>query len=339
MSRRPLALALCCAFIASHAFAADPAVETIKWTAPWKAGMSLDYATSSLTEETEGGKTTRQRTTSVDTVAIAEATDKGFLQTWKSKPGSFKAIEMAPSQKAMYEALAAGMADDALEVELSKDGTVARLRNTDALVARMREIIRPLFYKDIEAQVAKLAPDKQADARAAAQANVGRALDTMFSPELMGAVLAREPASYNGFFGMDVEPDTDYESTYETPTPFGGPALPMKTTFSASVSEDDPDDLFVSYETQADQAKLAEFAKHVGTKLSGGQSWTEADLKKLGGFKVLDAGMFVVHRPTGVIEMFETTRTTIVEGKTKVERKRMRQLGGAHDHVWTDEAE
>ena len=339
MSRRPLALALCSAFIASHAFAAEPAAGNIKWSAPWKAGMTLEYATSSLTEETQGGTTTRELETDIEIVAITEATDKGFLQTWKSKPGAYRVVEMAPAQKAMVEALAAGMAGEAVEIELAKDGTVERARNAAALVGKMKALTRPLFEKEIEAQVATLPPDQQAARRAAARENTTRALDTMFSPDMAEALLLRKPTAFNGFFGIDVEPETTYEASFEAPMPLGGPSLPMKTTFVVSVSEDDPDDLFIDFETQADQDKFAELVKHMGSKLSGGHVWTEAELKQIAGVSMRDKGLFVVHRPTGVIEMFETTRTTTSEGKVKVERERMRQLGGAHDHVWTDEAE
>ena len=54
---------------------------------------------------------------------------------------------------------------------------------------------------------------------------------------------------------------------------------------------------------------------------------------------VVDAGIFVVHRPTGVAEMFESTRTVKFGERSKVERNRLRLLNGAHEHVWTDEVE
>ena len=52
---------------------------------------------------------------------------------------------------------------------------------------------------------------------------------------------------------------------------------------------------------------------------------------------IVDEGLFVVHRPTGVVEMFESTRTVQAGAKSKVDRHRLRLANGEHDHVWRDE--
>lgn len=56
-------------------------------------------------------------------------------------------------------------------------------------------------------------------------------------------------------------------------------------------------------------------------------------------FSMLDEGLFIVHRPTGTVEMAEFTRTTKVGDKVKVERNRMRLTNGEHEHVWRDEGQ
>ena len=108
----------------------------------------------------------------------------------------------------------------------------------------------------------------------------------------------------------------------------------MTVTFSASVSEEDPDDMFVAFEQKIDRenggaAVMAIIEGLLGVALP-------KDQKKLE-LSVVDEGLFVVHRPTGVVEMFEATRTVQAGDRSKVERHRLRLTNGEHDHVWLDE--
>jgi len=71
-----------------------------------------------------------------------------------------------------------------------------------------------------------------------------------------------------------------------------------------------------------------------------GNKLTEADTRVIAKVDVRDEGFFLVHRITGVIEMMESTRTTkLPDGGEKIERYRMRQIDGAHDHEWREEDE
>ena len=115
------------------------------------------------------------------------------------------------------------------------------------------------------------------------------------------------------------------------PNPAGGAGIPVTVTFSLSLSEEDPDDMYVVFEQTIDrehggEAVAAIAESLLGSKLSAGQSPVDVS--------VIDQGMFVVHRPTGVPEMFEATRTVKLGDKQKIERLRLRLLNGKHDHQW-----
>ncbi len=67
-----------------------------------------------------------------------------------------------------------------------------------------------------------------------------------------------------------------------------------------------------------------------------GEELPEAAMNDLA-FSLQDEGLFVVHRPTGTVEMFEAIRTTRFGDREKIERHRLRLTNGAHEHVWRDE--
>jgi hypothetical protein len=163
-------------------------------------------------------------------------------------------------------------------------------------------------------------------------------LQTMFAPAVLEAMISRELQAYNGFVGIELEPDQAYEIETELPNPAGGPGFPAKLTFSLSVSKDDPDDLFVAYDQVVDSKKAVAGVLALGEAMVGAKI-DNTGKDKIDTIDIRDEGMFLVHRPTGVIEMFETTRTTKIGDSLKVERSRMRLTNGEHAHTWRDEEE
>jgi hypothetical protein len=343
MPRHPLAAALACTLLLAPvvlpAFAAEPdiAAAKVKWDMPWKQGLSLQYATEFLSDEHKDGKRERSRSTDNTTVRIEAASGKGFVQSWTSKDAKYVVLD-GESDAAEMKALNAAMAGVPVQVKLDAAGNYAGMHNLDDILPRLRKAMSPFVKATAEKELAKIT-DKQA--RAAAQDNLKNAeamLDRLFTPAYVEAMLSRMISTYNGFVGIELEPDQAYELDTELPNPFGGAPLPAKLTFSLSISADDPEDLFVAYEMTVDPEKMAALALEVGEKLADKKATDE----ERAGFKSVelkDEGLFVVHRPTGVVEMFEDTRTTRHGTTEKVERHRMRQLDGAHDHVWRDEAD
>jgi hypothetical protein len=330
--RHALAAALAFALPLSHAYAAEEAAPpTIRWELPWKAGTTLEYASEELTRS-DLGQRLRTRSTSIATVRIGEVLDSGFVQTWSWRDYDYVVEEGDKAREAATRELNARMQDVALDVELDDQGSYVRLRNLAHITPRLRDTMRPMLLTGMEARLAAIADARlREDARKSAVAQVDGFLDRMFAPQMLETLLARNIQWYNGFSGIDIAPDQDYEAKVEVPNPAGGAGIPVTVTFSLSLSEEDPDDMYVVFEQTIDrehggEAVAAIAESLLGSKLSAGQSPVDVS--------VIDQGMFVVHRPTGVPEMFEATRTVKLGDKQKIERLRLRLLNGKHDHQW-----
>lgn len=338
--RRTLAVALLCALPVLPAFAADEAAAapTIKWVNPWKAGTTLTYAAEDIEIEIKAGNRQHDRTTSNETVRITQATADGFQQTWTSTDPRYDVIEGDKSLEPAMRDMAAKLEDLAVVIALDKDGNYAKMENVAEVASRLREATRPIVALSFEQQIAKQDGKVDEEARKKAAALMEGVLDRMTQPAMVEAMVGRDIQSYNGFVGIDIEPDQAYELQTELPNPMGGPSFPAKLTFSLSVSEEDPDDLFVAFEQTIDPEKGAKAAQAVAESLIG-----EEHKDKLEGaikaIDIKDEGLFVVHRPTGVVEMFESTRTTKIADQEKIERRRMRLTNGEHEHLWKDEQE
>lgn len=334
--RRTLAVALLCALPFPHAFAVEEAkVETIQWVLPWKPGITLEYVSEDLTTSNLRGPE-RTRTTSTATVRITEALKNGFVQAWSWRDSTLAVEEGDKSHEAAMRDVAAGLQDVVLEVELDAAGNYARLRNLAQITPRLREAMRPMVRLGLDDRLAKI-PDaaRREEARKSATVQTDAFLERMLAPAVLETMLARNVQWYNAFVGIDIEPDQDYEAKVELPNPMGGAPIPVTITFSLSVAGDDPDDLFVAFEQKIDRENAGAAVTAIIEGLTGEK--VPGDQKQQLEISIVDEGLFVVHRPTGVVEMFESTRTVQAGAKSKVDRHRLRLANGEHDHAWRDE--
>ena len=122
--------------------AAD-APEHIRWTPPWREGVTLVYETESLDDKLNDGKPQRTRATDTTEIRIAEVMPAGFLQTWSSRGARMELIEGDPATFAITQAAVQSLGDAVLEVELDKDANFHAIRNIGALGTRLREVMRP----------------------------------------------------------------------------------------------------------------------------------------------------------------------------------------------------
>lgn len=332
---RILAVTLLCALPFASASAAEPSVPTVKWTVPWKKGTSLEYAAEDLTISDLDARE-RTRSTSVATVRITEATKNGFVQVWSWRDARFVVEEGDKAKEAAMREYAAGMQDITLEVQLDADANYASLRNLEQITPRLRKAMRPAVAASIETGLARI-PDaaKREEARKTAMAQMEGFVDRMLAPGVLEVLLTRNIQWYNGLVGIDIEPDQDYQANVEIPNPVSGQPIPITVTFSVSVDKDDPDDLFVAFEQTIDRENAGAAVTAILQNLLGKPLPKDQKLE----LAVIDEGMFVVHRPTGTVEMFESTRTVRAGERSKVERHRLRLIDGEHEHEWRDEQE
>jgi hypothetical protein len=335
--RRTLAVALLCALPIAHAFAAESAAApTVKWVLPWKAGTTLEYAYEDLTTKDLDGRE-RTRSTSIATVRIPQALEKGFVQAWSWRDNRYVVEEGDKAEEAAMRKYNAALQDLVLEVQLNADGNYEGLRNLDRITPRLREAMLPAITAGVDERLAAIGEDgKREEARKAAHAQVEVYLDRMLAPAVLEVLLARNIQWFNAFAGIDIEPDQNYEAKVELPSPVGGPAIPVTIVFALSVSDEDPDDIYVDFRQTIDRGNAGTALSAIAESLFGMKLPSGKDAPEV---SIVDEGLFVVHRPTGVPEMFESTRTLKFGERSKVERHRMRLLNGDHDHIWKDEAE
>ena len=315
------------------------AAETIRWQHPWAADVALRYATESIDDRTRDGQRTRMRATDTTEIRIAEARADGFLQAWTSQDARMELLEGDSAALAPAQAAVDAMAGMALEVELDRDANFHGIRNVEAIGARLRPALRPVVETGIDAGLDTLGPGQRAEARAQAAARVEAALAHMTSPPMLQAMLGRVPQAYNGFFGAELEAGQWYALETELDNPLGGPKFPARLEVAFTVSEDDPDDVFLEWTQAIDPVAGAGAAWALVERLTG-QALDPALRKGLpDALDLRDEGMMLFRRGSGVIEMFEATRTVRLGASQQVQRQRMRLIGGDHDHAWTDEAE
>ena len=331
MSFRPFALDVACALLATPVHAADK----ILWQVPWKPGTTLTYATELLTDEQRGAQHSKQRATDTTRVRITQATLDGFVQSWTSTDPSIETLAGDDRDAQLMRAFVRSADGLALEVELDKAGNYARVHNLDVVVPRMRAAFRPMLLAGVEDSVAKLPEKDRAVVRERSLAQVDAMVERLLQPEVVSALMTRTIQTYNAFVGLDVEPGMTYTVDTELPNPIAQKPFPAKLSVTLTVSEEDADDLFIDYVQEIDSQKAMDALIATGEKMLG-HTLTEAERKAPLEFDVRDEGFFVVHRRTGVVEMFENTRTQVINGTRKTERNRMRQIDGDHAHTWKE---
>lgn len=335
------ALPVLCALIPLHAVSA---AEMVMWPNPWEAGRTLVYETENLDSDTAPGSRKKVRMADTTEIRIIEASLDGFVQQWVSSGTQMEVLE---GDKAEAEAIFAAMKSFEgfpLLVELDKEANYRRIRNLDEISERMRTALRPLFVAGVEAGVKK-SLGEQADEEtakqvlAAAMTQVDGTLEKMTSAPMIDAMLGRLIQSYNAFVGVELEDGEWYSLETELDNPLGGKKFPATLKFGLYPSKQDPADVFIEWESAIDPKKGLDVIWGLVENLYG-MKVSKADRKKLPKqISLVDEGFMVFNRESGVIEMFESTRTVKLGDKLNVDRNRMRLTNGEHEHTWTGESD
>lgn len=313
------------------------AAETVRWVSPWSAMPTLVYETESVTRGVKAG--VREHTRAMDTteISVLQAREDGFRQRWRSSDIAFEMLEGERALEASTRASMLAFGAEPLDVELTAEGHYLRLHDAPAVASRFRTAMAPAMRAGIEAAIAQQAATTNATERGEIDKQVAAVLDRLAEPQVLEAMLGRVLQTYNGFVGVDAEPGAWYELATELPNPLGGTPLPAKLQFLLTVSDDDADDVFLEWNSTVDMGKGGDAMWAIVERLSG--QTIPADVRDALPDTVdfRDEGFFLFRRGSGVIEMFETTRTVKLGGTEKVERQRMRLVDGDHAHTWAAE--
>ena len=347
MTMRRIASLLFLCLCGTHALAQAPAAATpadaapvIHLPLPWKVGQVLRYAYENTDDKQSPGKRNRTRVTSVTELRTRRADKDGFEVHWASHDTAYRTLEGDVALDALMAPAMARMEQIPMEVVLEADGAYRSIRNIDQLSARMRVAMAPVAKASLEAGL-QAAPPPQAgsaeERRAQAEAVLKTYLDNITSPKLLEATATRQVRNIAFFNAGGLEDDAWYTLETELPNPTGGANFPAKLEYGLWVSEDDPEDVYIRWTSTIDPVKGAAALADTVRRLFGeGLPLAPEDLPKQ--VAIEDAGLILVHRPTGMVEMYEDERTTTFGETKNYERTRMRLLDAGHGHEWADES-
>ncbi len=210
------------------------------------------------------------------------------------------------------------------------------------MLARLREAVAPVLEEGLAAGMKAAAVTDMTEAQrkeAATQARAAMAtyLDNITSHKVLEAMASKQARNIAFFNGGGLEDGASYEMETELENPTGGPNFPAKLTFGLWVSEDDPEDVFIEWTSTIDPVKGAAALVDTVKRLFGDDM--KLDPKELPDkVAIVDTGLMLVHRPTGMVEMYQDERTTTFGDDTSRERHRMALLDAGHGHEWSDAA-
>lgn len=340
-----LLLSLCCpgALAQDKPDAKAPeSAPTIHLPLPWKAGEVLRYAFENAETKQSAAKRERTRLTSITELRTQRADKTGYEVHWTSHGSEHKTLEGDAAMDAVLLPAMRKMESVPMMVVLDADGAYVSVRNIEEMSARMREALAPVM-RDALAAGMEAAPRSGApgvdrkEVTAQADAALKGYLDNITSPKVLEAMATRQARNMAFFNAGGLEDGVSYEMETELENPTGGPNFPAKLTFGLWVSEDDPEDVFIEWTSTIDPAKGAAAIAETVKRLFGDDlALDPKDLPKQ--MAIEDTGLMLVHRPTGMVEMYEDERTTTFGETRNHERNRMRLLDAGHGHEWKEDA-
>ena len=307
---------------------------------PWKVGGVLRYATEQVESRESAQGKQESIATGITEARTRRAGDDGFTVDWVSRDSTHKTVHGDDGIDGLLQAAVQQMEGEPMTVVLNADGSYERVDNIDRLSKRMREVLGPVLDKTLAMQEAK-APAQGDDARRKADSAKARAamqvlLDNITSPKVLESMATKQIRNIAFFNAGGLEDGQDYELETALENPTGGQPFPSRMTFRLWVSKDDPEDVFIEWQSSIDTAKgAAALADTVERLFGAGNKVRAEDLPAT--LSVEDKGLLLIHRPSGMVEMYEDERTSVVGDVRKYERNRMRLLDAGHGHDWTSE--
>ncbi|MBN8261478.1 MAG: tetratricopeptide repeat protein [Xanthomonadales bacterium] len=318
---------------------ADAKAETITTPIPWKPGLVLRYATEHVESDSGPGKREKAVTTGKAEIRTVAVDKDGVLQHWVGTDSHHEYLEGGDEGDRAVAAAMRQLDGVPLKVALDPDGSFKALVDVEDIAARMRAALRPVMVAQVQDGIGKAVTDpaQRPKAEAEAVARLDAVLAKTTSTQVLGALLARQPSYYAFFTGGGVEDGASYETATEIENPLQVGNFPATMTFGMYVSEDDPEDVIGEWKVEIDPVKgagvlLATMERLYDRKITAAEREALPET-----ISVVDSGFVVIHRGTGVVEMYEDERTTKFGQNANYERSRMQLLEGGHGHEWKAE--
>lgn len=325
-------------------FAASPvfaqAAETIRWPIAWKAGEVARYDTESLVRETEGGTANVRRVTDRTEIRTVEAGDGGYALAWTTRDSRVEAVE---GDRSMIDMLAPMLDDlDGFEVvvELDRDGHYRRVRNLDAVVAKVRAAMLPIFAANLQKMFdsadPKLSKVDHDALLALARNNLETSVDGIVTSNSVEVMSSAQAKSLTAFVGKPLVVGKRYRDDAPMESPREGLPLQASREYVLSLVEDDPALVRIRWTRTLDPRGNAKMLWMLADELGDGETPAGAREGRPSGLALDEEGMVMFDRRTGAVEMLETIEISRYgDAHDEHERYRMRRSGSAR--TWAQE--
>ncbi len=341
LPRRLSILLLAAASASVFAPVSADAAEQVRWPIAWKAGEVARYDSESLVREIEDGATNVRRTIDRTEIRTVEADDKGYALAWTTHDSRVEAVE---GDRTMIDMLAPMLDElDRFEVvvELDRDGHYRRVRNLDAVVARIRAAMLPVFSANLQKMFdipdPKLSKVDHDALLALARTNMETMLDDIVTPRSVEAMSSQQTKALTAFVGKPLIVGKRYRDAEPMPSPEEGIPLQASREYVLSPVEDDPTLARIRWTSTLDPRGDTKTLWLLVDELVDDEEASAGDrTRPPTGLSLSEEGVVVFDRDTGVVEMLETVEVSRY-GKAHDEhdRYRMRRIGSAR--TWAQE--
>ena len=321
--------------------ASEETAPTIDLPLPWKQGQVLVYAVEQLESDQSGDEKERSIMTATTELRTRRADKDGFEVHWVTRDTTHETLEGDASMDAIVLPAMKQMEGEPMVVSLAPDGTFNAISNIEHMSRRMREVLAPVLDEALEAGLkasaaGEMTEDQRKQAREKARAAMQAFLENFTSPKVLETMASKQARNIAFFNAGGLEDGASYELDTELENPTGGKPFPAKLTFGLWVSEHDPEDVFIEWTSVIDPEKGRDAVIDTAKRLLGVE--LDADASDLPAtISIKDTGLILIHRPTGMIEMYEDEREMVFGDRRSQERHRMRLLDQGHGHEWSEE--
>jgi len=242
----------------------------ITWPLPWKAGTTLVYDKTTVTDKQAKGISKIRNYSDTTTISIVQARDDGFLQRWTSHDIRTDSPGASPAELAIEREAVQRMSAIPLDVQLDGQGLFVRIANLGELQPIYREVLRlgmELGIARSTAQIADAAQREQAIAKA--RAATVPTLERMASEAVLNNLVAPQPLSYNYFAVGGMVPGQVYEIEDLGENPLGGEPYPMLGSVLVNADPADPRFLIAEWKIVLHPQKSAPLLWAAVEKLTG----------------------------------------------------------------------
>lgn len=311
---------------ASIAPAAKPVVTPTAVTlpVPWKQGLKVRYQSSAVQEKVIAGKHEKTDAREITSLEIAEATNKGFLQVWRSLSPSVAITGDVPDvgvRSAFAKKMSTRFASIPLKVELDRQGAYVGLRNWQELGSVMREMTSPVLV-----QQARARPELAKADETRIRELLAPTLQRMTTQLAINSTLGKQAAIYNFFTAPSMTPGKPaaYEDT--VPSPWSADVIPSVGSVELVSTDDNAGTVTLRWRQTIDPVKGAAVTRKIYESITGAKLPPGAPAGVPKELVLRDQAVVVLDRKSGLPLSLEHRREIKVRDNSSVSTWTLKKL-------------